>query len=202
MTASEHCDQFIRDAFISGLLNNQIRQRLLEKKKELDLQTAFDEVSSIDTPLKSAKHYQTHTLASMNSHEVKKRVSLREDEKIETRDVSARLAKSCSYCEVFFHSGDGCPARNATCYKCQEEGTSLQCFSRKQECSSNSGNAIAYIGNIGLLDISEGLEKACMKISLNRNDILTLIDYGSTDNFIYHCVVKMCSLKSTNYDGY
>ena len=36
VTALEHRDQFIRDAFISGLLNNQIGQQLLENKK-LDL---------------------------------------------------------------------------------------------------------------------------------------------------------------------
>ena len=94
MTASEHRDQFIIDAFINGLLNNNVRQRLLENK-ELDLQTAFDQARSIDTALKSAEYYQTHTLASMSSHEVQeKRVSLREDEKIETKDVCARLAKS------------------------------------------------------------------------------------------------------------
>ena len=31
VTASKHRDPFIRDAFVSGLLNNQIHQRLLEK---------------------------------------------------------------------------------------------------------------------------------------------------------------------------
>ena len=82
VTASDHRDQFIRDVFISGLLNNQIRQRLLENK-ELDLQTAFDQARSIDTALKSAEYYQTHTLASINPHEVQeKSVSLREDKKI------------------------------------------------------------------------------------------------------------------------
>ena len=50
----------------------------------------------------------------------------------------------------------------------------------------------------GLLEISEGLKKACMKISLNGNDVLALINSGSTDNFIHPRVVKMCSLKSTN----
>ena len=103
MTASEHRDQFIKDAFISGLLNNQIRQRLLENKK-LDLQTAFDQARSIDTAPESAEYYQIYTLVSINPHEVqKKSVSLREDEKIETKDVSARLAKFCSYCGGFFH---------------------------------------------------------------------------------------------------
>ena len=108
VTASEHRDQFIRDAFISGLLNNHIRQRLLENK-ELDLQTAFDQAHSIDTALKSAEHYQTHTLASINPHKLQeKSVSLRENKKIETKDVSARLAKSCSYCGGFFHPRYSC----------------------------------------------------------------------------------------------
>ena len=37
-----------------------------------------------------------------------------------------------------------------------------------------------------------------MKISLNGKDVLALIDSGSTNNFIYPRLVKMCSLKSTN----
>ena len=37
-----------------------------------------------------------------------------------------------------------------------------------------------------------------MKIILNRKDVLALIDFRSTDNFIHPRVVKMCSLKSTN----
>ena len=72
VTASAHRDPFIRDAFISVLLNNQIRQRLLEKK-ELDLQTAFDHARSIVTALKNAEYYQTHILASTNSDKVQKR---------------------------------------------------------------------------------------------------------------------------------
>ena len=40
------------------------------------LQTAFDQARSIDTALKSAELYQTHTLASMNSHKVQKKVFL------------------------------------------------------------------------------------------------------------------------------
>ena len=54
------------------------------------------------------------------------------------------------------------------------------------------------LATTGLLDISEGLKKACMKISLNEKDVLALIDSGSTNNFIHPRVVKMCSLKSTN----
>ena len=55
VTASERRDQFIRDAFTTGQLNNQIRHRLLENKK-LDLQTAFDQARSNDTAMKNAEH--------------------------------------------------------------------------------------------------------------------------------------------------
>ena len=198
VTASEHRDQFIRDAFISGLLRNQIRQRLLENK-ELDLRTAFDQARSIDTALKSAEYYQTHTLASINPHEVQeKSVSLREDEKIESKDVSARLAKSCSYCGGFFHPRYRCPARNPTCYKCQKKGHFYNVCRANKSAAAIVETPSPTLATTGLLDISEGLKKACMKISLNGKDVLALIDSGSTDNFIHPHVVKMCSLKSTN----
>ena len=50
----------------------------------------------------------------------------------------------------------------------------------------------------GLLDFLKGLKKNFMKISLNRIDVSALINSGSTDNFIYHSIVKMYCLKSTN----
>ena len=159
VTAFEHRDQFIRDAFISGLLNNQIRQRLLENK-ELDLQTAFDQARLIDTALKSAEYYQTHTLASINPHEVQgKSFSLREDEKIETKDVSAKLAKSCSYCGGFFHPRYRCLARNATCYKCQKKGHFYSFCHANKSAAAIVETPSPTLATIGLLDISEGLKK-------------------------------------------
>ena len=176
VTASEHRNQFIRDAFISGLLNNQIRQRLLQNK-ELDLQTAFDQARSIDTALKSAEYYQTHTLASINQHEVQeKSVYLRKDEKIETKDVSARLAKSCSYCEAFSHPRYRCPARNAPCYKCKKKGHFCRGCRANKSAAAIVETSSLTLATTGLLDISEGLKKACIKISLNGKDVLALID--------------------------
>ena len=156
VTASEHRDQFIRGAFISGLLNNQICQRLLENK-ELDLQTAFDQARSIDTALKSAE-----------------------------------------YCGGFFHPCYRFPAQNATCYKCQEKGHFYSVCHANKSAAAIVEMPLPTLATTGLLDISEGLKKACMKISLNKKDVLALIDSGSTDNFIHPRIVKMCSLKTTN----
>ena len=47
VTAKEHCDESIRDAFISGLLSPAIRQRLLENKT-LDLATMFDQARTLE----------------------------------------------------------------------------------------------------------------------------------------------------------
>ena len=42
VSAIQHQDEAVRDAFISGILSGSIRQRLLENKT-LDLQTGFDQ---------------------------------------------------------------------------------------------------------------------------------------------------------------
>ena len=144
------------------------------------MQTAFDQTCSIDTALKSAEYYQTHTLASINPHEVQeKSVSLREDEKIETKDISERLAKSCSYCGGFFHPHYRCPARNAICYKCQKGHFYSVCRANKSAAAIVETPS-PTLATTGLLDISEGLKKACMKISLSGKDVLALIYSGST----------------------
>ena len=48
VTAYQYRDEAVRDAFITGLLSTNIRQRLLENKT-LNLQTAFDQTRALDT---------------------------------------------------------------------------------------------------------------------------------------------------------
>ena len=51
-----HCEESIRDAFISELQSSLIRQRLLEKKT-LDLKTVFDQARSLESAMKSSESY-------------------------------------------------------------------------------------------------------------------------------------------------
>ena len=53
VTANQHCEESIRDAFISGLLSPSIRQRLLENKT-LDLATMFDQARALDSAQKNS----------------------------------------------------------------------------------------------------------------------------------------------------
>ena len=56
MTASQYCEESIRDAFIAGLQWNPIRWRLLENKT-LELKTMFDQGLSLESTAKSSESY-------------------------------------------------------------------------------------------------------------------------------------------------
>ncbi|XP_042210340.1 uncharacterized protein LOC121858194 [Homarus americanus] len=56
VTATANRDEYIRDAFINGLLSSMIRQRLLESKT-LDLATAFDQARALDLAQINSESY-------------------------------------------------------------------------------------------------------------------------------------------------
>ena len=56
VTAAVYRDEAVRDAFITGLQSNIIRQRLLENST-LDLDTMFTQARSLDTAQKSSESY-------------------------------------------------------------------------------------------------------------------------------------------------
>ena len=56
VTAYQYRDEAVRDAFITGLLSTNIRQRLLENKT-LNLQTAFDQARALDIAQRSSETY-------------------------------------------------------------------------------------------------------------------------------------------------
>ena len=97
-----------------------------------------------------------------------------------------------------FHPRHRCPARNATCYKYQKKGHFYSVCRANKSAAAIVETPSPTLATAGLLDISEGLKKACTKIRLNRNDVLAFIDFESTNNLIHFRVVKMCSLKSTD----
>ncbi|CAB4020462.1 Hypothetical predicted protein, partial [Paramuricea clavata] len=63
VSAAQHRDEAVRDAFITDLLSGNIRQRLLENKT-LDLQTAFDQARALDMAQKTSKTYNSNPLTS------------------------------------------------------------------------------------------------------------------------------------------
>ena len=56
VSAKLHEEEAIRDAFISGILSNKIRQQLLEDR-DLILRNAFDKARSLEIAQKNAEAY-------------------------------------------------------------------------------------------------------------------------------------------------
>ena len=54
VSATQYCEESIRDSFISGLLSQSIRQRLLDNKK-LDLSTMFDQARALDSAQRNSE---------------------------------------------------------------------------------------------------------------------------------------------------
>ena len=118
-TANQYRDEAVRDAFISGLLSNAIRQRLWENKT-LNLETAFGQARALDSARKSSDSYRpspTPNVATtaLSSEEVSSRSEVN---KSAAADVTNE--KKCYFCGLKLHPRTRCSARDATCSKCHK----------------------------------------------------------------------------------
>ena len=119
VTALIHKEEAIRDAFIGGLVSNEIRQRLLENNN-LTLQAAFDKARSLETAQKNAEMYLPSSSHQTNSfHIAKLQTEVTDNADVSKEESSGRycyaINAKCSYCGNNRHSRKICPARNAAC---------------------------------------------------------------------------------------
>ena len=143
VSAIQHREEAIRDAFISGLLSGSIRQRLLENKT-LDLQTAFDQARALDTAQKTSETYNSNCPASaaVSTSPVPEEYN-NEDETGERYVASLRTAK-CFFRGNRPHSRSICPGREAVCNKCKKKGH-YQRVCRSSASVNNDSKQSAYI---------------------------------------------------------
>ena len=121
VTVEVHRREAVREAFIKGLQSSAIRQRLLENR-ELNLDTAFTQVISLDLAQQHFRAYEAlkgaHVMAvpTHNSDEN----SSSSDKKDHTASLS-KLKKPCYFCgSKSPQLRRNCPAGNALCFKCQK----------------------------------------------------------------------------------
>ena len=123
ISAEEHREELIQDAFINRLASPLIRQHILENK-QLDLQTAFDQANALDRAHKNSEAYMTPVIkaatamASSQVHE-RKEVTI----STITHSESSLAAKQsyerrCFFCGGVMHSRTQCTARDENCHKC------------------------------------------------------------------------------------
>ena len=110
VSAKLHKEEAIQDAFISTILSNKIRQRLLEDH-DLSLKKAFDKARSLEIAQENAETYcigpsqliiPSQTTAKMES----KLAECSSDE-----EPSAAIIRKCKYCGNKKHPRKFCPAK-------------------------------------------------------------------------------------------
>lgn len=124
-----HRDQYIREAFISGLSSAPVRQRLLENST-LDLKTAFEQARSLTLAQKHAESFNSIGYSS----------AICDDSDTQQYPHSAAVPPTkpvakCYFCGLRRHARNNCPAKDALCHTCGKKGH----FSKV--CRSGSSSA-------------------------------------------------------------
>jgi len=122
VSATQHKEEAIRDAFTSGLQSKEIWQRLLEEK-DITLQDTVDKALSLEAAQKNAEKFNNSVRSYEDSVAVAATSANRGNEivledKLETIQYTAGSAGKCSYCRNKRHERSRCPAKNKFCFKC------------------------------------------------------------------------------------
>ena len=186
VTATVYRDEAVRDAFITGLQSNPIRQRLLENST-LDLKTMFTQARSLETAQKNSESYGSFSpppipTAAMTSSPK----SIEEDSETIT---AATSGAKCYFCGYSKHPRQKCPAKEAICRRCQNKGHFAKvCRSNPVSSQSAQGGASAAMYPTlatTTSDIPSTLIKSSCEVTINGVNTRALIDSCSTESFIH-----------------
>ncbi|XP_018403046.1 PREDICTED: uncharacterized protein LOC108779970 [Cyphomyrmex costatus] len=114
VTAEQSKNEYIRDAFISGLSCPHIRQRLLENVT-LTLDAAYDQARALEMAERhSASYSGLSSTVTASSKEI-----IAQDSKVSEATVAgASKSGKCYFCGGNIHPRVQCPARNVECRLC------------------------------------------------------------------------------------
>nr|XP_004212047.1 uncharacterized protein LOC101237398 [Hydra vulgaris] len=100
VSAIEYRDEYIRDAFITGINSQIVRQRLLENST-ISLDEIFSKARTLKSAQKNAENYLQYNTSNT---------------------TVAAIASNCWNCGNQRHAKAVCPAREWICFKCEKVG--------------------------------------------------------------------------------
>lgn len=209
VTAGQYRDEYIRDAFITGLLSSSIRQRLLENKS-LHLDEMFTQARTLEAAHTSSQSFLTQNSSSLDSSvaavgESKTENVLSLDQSLVAGMSSFKLQK-CYFCGYTKHSRDKCPAKDQLCNKCSKKGHFARvCRGNPRATNAPTAAIREYEESLSSLSTYSSPTLATVVGSCNEMkstaivkigdvDVTALVDSGSQESFIHPDVVKRAAL--------
>ena len=193
VTAAVYRDEAVRDAFITGLQSNAIRQRLLENKT-LDLSTMSIQARSLDTAQKSSEAYGSlgPPPLPVAATTTTSPPSASDPESF----VAAVSGAKCYFCGNSKHPRQKCPAKDATCRRCQKKGHFAK-VCRSNPTGEQGGTAAAMYPTLAAVTSSTppALLKSSSEVTINGVSARALIDSCSTESFIHPHLVDVLDLQ-------
>ncbi|XP_054266988.1 uncharacterized protein LOC128989145 [Macrosteles quadrilineatus] len=208
VNAIQYRDHYIRDAFINGLASSYIRQRLFENKT-LDLAEAVEQSRALEMAQAQVESYpkSMYEMQTCATNELAKQACQYEFALQQKEEATVSAIKNvdgkCYFCGHDRHSRDRCPAREATCGKCNKTGhyarvcksNPTQHFKVKLKTSSTSAALIATTHNTSVL------KDSTVEAKVNGLKANCLIDTGSTSSFVNLKFVQLNKIKMYNESG-
>ena len=198
-------DEYIRDAFITGISSQNIRTRLLENRT-LSLTAAIDQARALEIATSDSQIYDSTSTSASRPIAATKQVEEfpnsstfnRNEELVETSAAANAAAKRWTHCygcgSSIRHDRSKCPARNVECHKCKKSGHfSKVCMSKNPVTASAQSATLACVPS--------ALKESVVEIYINGFSLKALLDTGSSENFLSKSVVHCLQLPVSQYNG-
>ncbi|XP_077969875.1 uncharacterized protein LOC144424417 [Styela clava] len=205
VSAEQHREKALRDAFITGLCSANIRQRLLEYD-ELSLEKAIQIADSLERAEKFSHSYQQSlphqaTVTSMDDKfSVNKEDQFSEFGSNSDQHVAAARStygtkvnrRRCYFCgRILALNRLKCPARNAECFNCGLRGHfATVCGKAKKSVATVNDLHLTSI----IADIPTSLSRSTITAKIAENPLMALLDSGASQSYIKASVARSLGL--------
>ena len=186
VSAEEHRLESIRDAFISGLSDSNIRRRLLENST-LSMDDAVTQAESLEFAQKNAEKFLSteSTDLSVSVMSTKRESESEIDLQVDPCCTTIQKGKKCYFCGLTFHKRPDCPAKEASCRNCGKRGHYARvCRSNSRKMNSNEGSVNSLLCSIDNKPTTKDLSRVIVRAKIFGKDCKALLDSGSSLNFI------------------
>ena len=209
VTAVEHKETYIVDAFVSGLRNTDTKRKILESSKTqlteiINMARVYEDARervvefSAQRPVACPISEETERTENMNTSAAVKNSG-------QNYPASPQYRRGCGWCgDKSRHPRDQCPARNSQCGKCGLRGHWAKvCRGGAKGPSPMARGPSAVILPIlaSINSVPKCLEKSTMMVGIGPREVAALRDTGSGGDYIHPAVVEKCNLQVFPEEG-